>query len=182
VDVDPDAGTAGSSATFPLLFGELPVRIPPTAGARPAFSLHQKIRDDTARSHPNQVTLAQRKVVLPVAAPALARPDVVLFDIFETVLQLEPLRGRLAEVGRPRHELELFFTRLLCDGMALTLAGEAPPFRDVAAAALCTLSGNTLSEESIKHVLDGEVSAVFDRPTVIAGTLDGVVDGLLALG
>lgn len=92
----------------------------------------------------------------PVATPAPSRrPDVVLFDIFETVLQLEPLRGRFVEVGRPGHELELFFTRLLRDGMALTLAGEAPPFRDVAAAALRTASGGTLSEESVGHVLAG---------------------------
>lgn len=91
-----------------------------------------------------------------VTSPAPARrPAVVLFDIVETVLQMEPLRGRFVEVGRPGHELELFFTRLLRDGMALTLAGEAPPFRDVAAAALRTTSGGTLSEESIGHVLAG---------------------------
>ncbi len=90
-----------------------------------------------------------------MAAPASTRPDVVLFDIFETVLQLEPLRGRLIDVGRLGHELELFFTWLLRDGMALTLAGQAPPFRDVATAALRTVSGNTLSKESIGHVLDG---------------------------
>lgn len=79
----------------------------------------------------------------------------ILFDVFETVLALEPLRGRFVEVGRPGHELELFFTRLLRDGMALTLAGEAPRFADVAAAALRTTSGGTLSQESIGHVLAG---------------------------
>jgi 2-haloacid dehalogenase len=84
-----------------------------------------------------------------------ARPDVVLFDIFETVLQLEPLRARLVEVGRPGHELELFFTRLLRDGMALTAAGPAPPFGEVASAALRTVSGNTLSRAEVEHVLAG---------------------------
>lgn len=83
------------------------------------------------------------------------RPDVVLFDVFETVLRLEPLRARLIEVGRPGHELELFFTRLLRDGMALTAAGPAPPFGEVAAAALRTVSGNTLSRAEVEHVLSG---------------------------
>lgn len=83
------------------------------------------------------------------------RPDVILFDILETVLQLEPLRTRLADVGRPGHELALFYTRLTRDGMALTLSGEAPPFGEVATAALRTVSGNTLSSEDISYVLGG---------------------------
>ena len=48
-------------------------------------------------------------------------PEVVLFDVFETLLRLEPLRARLIDVGRPAHELELFFARTLRDGMAYTL-------------------------------------------------------------
>ncbi|SFB21567.1 2-haloacid dehalogenase [Amycolatopsis marina] len=87
-------------------------------------------------------------------APA-RRPEVVLFDVFETLIRLEPLRERLAEVGRPGHELELFFARTLRDGMAYTLAGNAPPFRDVAAAQLAITSGYTLAPEQIEHVLAG---------------------------
>lgn len=90
------------------------------------------------------------------AAPAAAsRPLVVLSDVFETLLRLEPLRERFIEVGRPGHELELFFTRALRDGMAFTLAGGAPPFAAVATAALRTLTGDTLSEADIRHILAG---------------------------
>ena len=83
------------------------------------------------------------------------RPKVVLIDVFETMLQLEGLRPRFVDVGRPEHELELFFARTLRDGMALTLAGESPPFDEVARSALITTTGRTLSEEAILYVLAG---------------------------
>ncbi|WP_216216439.1 HAD family hydrolase [Amycolatopsis aidingensis] len=84
-----------------------------------------------------------------------SRPEVVLFDVFETLLQLDPLRVRFVEVGRPGHELELFFARTLRDGMAYSLAGPAPPFREVAAEQLAITSGHTLSRDRIDHVLAG---------------------------
>jgi 2-haloacid dehalogenase len=83
------------------------------------------------------------------------RPDVVLFDIFETLLQLEVLGKRFADIGRPAGEWELFFARLLRDGMALTLAGTARPFGEVARAALRTTSGIGLSADAVEHVLGG---------------------------
>ncbi|PRX46057.1 2-haloacid dehalogenase [Prauserella shujinwangii] len=83
------------------------------------------------------------------------KPKVVLFDVFETLVQLAPLRDRFTEVGRPGHELELFFARCLRDGMAFTLAGEAPRFRDIARAQLAITSGHTLSADAIEYVLDG---------------------------
>lgn len=83
------------------------------------------------------------------------RPKVVLIDVFGTMLQLEGLRSRFVDVGRPGHELELFFVRTLRDGMALTLAGEAPPFAEVARSALITTSGRALSEEAVQYVLAG---------------------------
>ncbi|MGI9002625.1 MAG: HAD-IA family hydrolase [Pseudonocardia sp.] len=83
------------------------------------------------------------------------RPRVVLVDVFETMLRVEPLGSRFVAVGRPEHEWELFFTRTLRDGMALTLAGAAPPFAEVARAALRTTTGHTLSDEALDYVLGG---------------------------
>lgn len=83
------------------------------------------------------------------------RPDVVLFDVFETLLQLDALGKRFADVGRPAGEWELFFARLLRDGMALTLAGTPRPFGDVARAALRTTAGHTLSDDAVEHVVAG---------------------------
>jgi 2-haloacid dehalogenase len=83
------------------------------------------------------------------------RPRAVLIDVFETMLQVQVLGERFVDVGRPEHEWELFFTRTLRDGMALTLAGGARPFPEVARAALRTTTGHTLSEEALDHVLAG---------------------------
>ncbi|MFC4946462.1 HAD-IA family hydrolase [Pseudonocardia sp. GCM10023141] len=79
----------------------------------------------------------------------------VLFDVFETMLQVDALASRFVDVGRPAHEWELFFTRTLRDGMALTLTGAAPPFAEVARAALRTTVDHTLSDAALDHVLDG---------------------------
>jgi 2-haloacid dehalogenase len=87
-------------------------------------------------------------------APA-RRPQVVLIDVFETMLRVEGLGARFVDVGRPEHEWELFFTRTLRDGMALTLAGGVRPFAEMARAALRTTTGHQLSEEALDHVLAG---------------------------
>jgi 2-haloacid dehalogenase len=83
------------------------------------------------------------------------RPKVVLIDVFETMLQLDGLRPRFVDVGRPEHELDLFMARTVRDGMAMTLAGAAPPFAEVARSALITATGRTLSEEAVGYVLAG---------------------------
>lgn len=83
------------------------------------------------------------------------RPRAVLVDVFETMLQVDALRFRFVDVGRPEHEWELFFTRTLRDGMAHTLAGAVRPFADVARAALHTTTGHTLSAEAVEHVIAG---------------------------
>jgi 2-haloacid dehalogenase len=93
-------------------------------------------------------------VTAPQIAPA-RRPKVVLFDLFETCLQLEGLRPRFAALGRPGTDLELFFARLLHQGMAMTLAGEAPPFRSVAADMLRRTSGRDLTDDQVASVLEG---------------------------
>jgi 2-haloacid dehalogenase len=83
------------------------------------------------------------------------RPRAVLLDVFETMLRVDALRTRFVDVGRPEHECDLFFTRTLRDGMALTLAGGVRPFADVARAALRQTTGHTLSDPALDHVMDG---------------------------
>jgi 2-haloacid dehalogenase len=83
------------------------------------------------------------------------RPRVVLLDVYETMLQVEALSSRFVDVGRPDYEWELFFTRTVRDGMALTLAGGVRPFAEVARAALRTTTRHTLSDEALDHVLAG---------------------------
>jgi 2-haloacid dehalogenase len=91
---------------------------------------------------------------LPARAPA-RRPRLVLVDVFETMLRVDALRSRFVDVGRPADEAALFFARTLRDGMALTLAGPAPPFLDVARAALRSILGPVASAEAVEYVLGG---------------------------
>src|SRR5436309_254422 len=53
----------------------------------------------------------------------VARPTLVLFDVNETLSDLEPIRPRFEEVGAPGDLLEVWFASTLRDGLALTAAG-----------------------------------------------------------
>jgi 2-haloacid dehalogenase len=83
------------------------------------------------------------------------RPHTVAFDVVETLISLEPLRGRFVEIGLPASTLERWFDRMLRDGMALTLAGDFEPFPAVAASALRVIGGGRLSDDDVTGVLDG---------------------------
>lgn len=83
------------------------------------------------------------------------RPDVVVFDVLETLLNLDPLAARFEEVGQPAALLGPWFMRFQRDAMALTLAGDEAPFEPVARQALRTETEHALSEADIDHVLEG---------------------------
>jgi 2-haloacid dehalogenase len=63
-------------------------------------------------------------------------PAAVVFDVNETLSDLEPLRDVFAELGAPRGLLDVWFASTLRDGFALTAAGAYAPFREVALAVL----------------------------------------------
>jgi 2-haloacid dehalogenase len=83
------------------------------------------------------------------------RPAVVAFDVIETLMSLEPLRGRLTDIGQPPPLLEAWYTRTLRDGMALSATGDFARFTDVAEAALHALTHFTISDEQAAHVMAG---------------------------
>ena len=83
------------------------------------------------------------------------RPEVVAFDVIDTLMSLEPLRERLTGLGQPPHMLEAWYTRTLRDGMALSATGDFVPFADVAAAALRALTHYTISDEQLAQVMAG---------------------------
>lgn len=88
------------------------------------------------------------------------RPGVVVFDVVETLMPLDPLRDRFAAVGLPPDLVPRWFDRLLRDGMALTSVGEYAPFPVVAAEALRTLARGRIEDEAVRSVL----SAVAELP------------------
>ena len=83
------------------------------------------------------------------------RPAVVAFDVIETLMSLEPLRARLADIGQPPGLLEAWYTRTLRDGMALSATGDYVPFSEVAEAALRALTHYTVSDEQVASVMAG---------------------------
>ena len=83
------------------------------------------------------------------------RPAVVAFDVIETLMSLEPLRGRLTEIGQPPYLLEAWYTRTLRDGLALSATGDYAAFTDVAEAALRGLTGYTVSDKQVAQVMAG---------------------------
>jgi 2-haloacid dehalogenase len=83
------------------------------------------------------------------------RPEVVAFDVIETLASLEPLRERLVESGQPPELLDAWYTRTLRDGMALSMTGDYAGFGDVAAAALLGLTHGMMSDDQVAYVMAG---------------------------
>ena len=83
------------------------------------------------------------------------RPEVVAFDVIDTLMSLEPLRERLTGLGQPPHMLEAWYTRTLRDGMALSATGDYVPFADVAESALRALTHYSISDEQVAEVMAG---------------------------
>lgn len=113
------------------------------------------------------------------------RPNVVLFDVLETLINLDPLAERFEKVGQPAALLGPWFMRFQRDALALTLAGDAAPFEPVARQALRTETRHALSEADIDHVLAGFASLpAFDDAAPALRTLSqaGVSVGFLTVG
>lgn len=83
------------------------------------------------------------------------RPNVVLFDVLETLIDLAPLADRLEEVGQSANTLQPWFLRFQRDAMALTLAGDTAPFEPLARESLRTETHYALSERDIEYVVEG---------------------------
>jgi len=83
------------------------------------------------------------------------RPAVVVFDVIETLMSLEPLRERLTQAGQPPHLLEAWYTRTLRDGMALSATGDYATFTDVAESSLRGLTSYSISGEQVAQIMAG---------------------------
>lgn len=64
------------------------------------------------------------------------RPEVVAFDVNETLLDLAPVRATLVEIGEPESLLRTVFARALLTGFAATVVGDRCTFRDAFDSAL----------------------------------------------
>ncbi|MGY1635785.1 HAD-IA family hydrolase [Geodermatophilus sp. SYSU D00742] len=82
----------------------------------------------------------------------LRRPEVVAFDVNETLLDLAPVRAALVELGQPADLLGTVFARTLLTGFATAAAGTWCRFRDAFDAALAQASD--LSDDDRGRVAD----------------------------
>lgn len=102
------------------------------------------------------------------------RIEAVVFDVNETLTDLEPLKEVFEDIGLGGATLRWWFTVLLRDGFALAAAGDAATFGDLAIAALdevAALSGRSLNVGAGTLLLDAfgrvlvhpDVSPALDR-------------------
>jgi 2-haloacid dehalogenase len=86
-------------------------------------------------------------------------PEVIVFDVDETLSDLAPMRERFADVGAPGELAPLWFASLLRDGFALTVTGDGEEFLELAEGTARTLlagaSLNRPADEAVRHVLVG---------------------------
>jgi 2-haloacid dehalogenase len=86
-------------------------------------------------ARPTDVTPARPTDMTP-ADVSRPRPEVVAFDVNETLLDLAPVRAALVEAGRPDTLLATVFARTLLTGVAAAAVGTWCRFRDAFDAAL----------------------------------------------
>jgi 2-haloacid dehalogenase len=104
------------------------------------------------------------------------QPELIVFDVNETLSDMAPKGQRFTEVGAPAHLAATWFAGLLRDGFALNVAGATARMADIGASLLrAHLVGLPLDrdlDEAVDHVMAG-----FAR----LGLHPDVVDGVHAL-
>ena len=107
-----------------------------------------------------------------VPHPDVPRPELIVFDVNETLSDMRPLADRFVEVGLPEHEAQTWFAGLLRDGFALTSVGVNPAFADLASEALrLRLHGRTPEADigSAVETVMGAFGGLSLHPDVAAG-------------
>jgi 2-haloacid dehalogenase len=66
-------------------------------------------------------------------------PQVIVFDVNETLSDMSPMGARFADAGAPEHLAKLWFATLLREGFALAAAGDAAGFGAIGAEVLTGL-------------------------------------------
>jgi 2-haloacid dehalogenase len=87
-----------------------------------------------------------------------SRPEVVAFDVNETLLDLAPVRAALVEAGEPESLMGAVFARTLLTGFAATAVGSWCRFRDAFEAALAQASALSAAQRSAVADAFGELA------------------------
>src|SRR3712207_1612780 len=81
------------------------------------------------------------------------RPAVVAFDVNETLFSLDRVGREMTAWGLDQSSLQVWFGRVLRDGIALALTGDYRRFRDLGATHLARLRREAGLPEDPEHVL-----------------------------
>lgn len=115
--------------------------------------------------------------------PGGTKPEVVVFDVNETLSDMAPMAQRFVDVGADPGLAPVWFSGLLRDGFALTAAGASERFATLGREGLRgVLAGADLGrdlEDAVEHVLAGFTSLDV-HPDVPEG-LRALADGGLRL-
>ncbi len=107
-------------------------------------------------------------------------PEVVVFDVNETLTDMSPVGDRLEQLGAPRAMFATWFASVLRDGFALTAAGSYADFADLARHQLTEM----LDPIAGRGDLDVDAADAADRVLAVLPDLDlhpDVAQGLHAL-
>jgi len=108
-------------------------------------------------------------------------PNVIVFDVNETLSDLKPMSQRFADIGLPDQLAQTWFAQVLRDGFALAAAGGSATFSTIAEGVLRSLfpqhAPDRDPDEAVQHVLDG-FSSLQVHPDVPAGVRALADDGL----
>lgn len=89
-------------------------------------------------------------------APLRTKPQVLLFDVNETLVDIGPLKAKVGEVLLDPRAAELWFATLLQYSLAVTVSGQYFAFPEIGAAVLrmlATRNDVTISQDDAKQVL-----------------------------
>ena len=90
------------------------------------------------------------------------RPEVVVFDVNETLSDMSPMATRFADVGLPAHLAKTWFASVLRDGFALTAVGASERFVVLADKLFRSLADPAQLDRdvdaAVEHVLTGFLS------------------------
>lgn len=108
----------------------------------------------------------------PVSPDGPRRPQLLVFDVNETLSDMAPIAARFEAVGANADLARAWFAGLLRDGFALTVAGENPSFSRLGAEGLRTvltrISLNRPVERAVEHIMAG-FSGLVVHPDVPSG-------------
>lgn len=110
---------------------------------------------------------------MPPESPA---PELVVFDVNETLSDMSGLSRTFEEIGAPAMLRDVWFAGVLRDGLGLAAAGASGPFAEIASDSLARLLGAHLAPDEI----DAGVERVMDDFRSLPVHPD-VTDGILAL-